>query len=334
MNAQANRRSPRGGRVHRLRFDDFDACKEALQEWDLEAVQLDRGPFRGELMQAESAGVLVSEATFGRKLHQTGEPPRGRRTVVVPAGGSQRISWRNHRVAGDDVMLFPRGCALDAASAPGFHVLTISFPEDLVSERARVLEGRDYEDLLAGREVLRGTPAQIWALRQAAARFGRPSAGSRSAETGRLEHDDGVPGLHLLDVLIETLDHFEEAPRPLQDRKRDVALRRSLGLIESRPREALSVTDLCRASEASRRTLEYAYRERFGVSPKTYLLSRRLDGVRRELRNRDPAQLITRVANRWGFHHLSQFAALYARQFGELPSETLRATASSSRQGS
>ena len=33
---------------------------------------------------------------------------------------------------------------------------------------------------------------------------------------------------------------------------------------------------------------------------------------------------ISDVANRWGFWHMGSFAADYRKQFGELPSETLR----------
>ena len=51
----------------------------------------------------------------------------------------------------------------------------------------------------------------------------------------------------------------------------------------------------------------------------------RLNGVREELKLSGGDQSVTRSANRWGFHHMSQFAALYKRQFGELPSETMRA---------
>jgi AraC-like DNA-binding protein len=39
-----------------------------------------------------------------------------------------------------------------------------------------------------------------------------------------------------------------------------------------------------------------------------------------------PAVNITEAAAEWGFWHMGKFAADYRRQFGELPSETLRRT--------
>jgi AraC family ethanolamine operon transcriptional activator len=46
--------------------------------------------------------------------------------------------------------------------------------------------------------------------------------------------------------------------------------------------------------------------------------------VRRELVPTTPPVKVVDVANRWGFWHMGQLAADYRRQFGELPSETLR----------
>jgi AraC family ethanolamine operon transcriptional activator len=75
---------------------------------------------------------------------------------------------------------------------------------------------------------------------------------------------------------------------------------------------------------ASERTLRRGFRERFGVSPKAYLLAQRLIDVRRTLRTADPdATLVADVANRFGFWHMGQFAADYRKHFGELPSQTL-----------
>jgi AraC family ethanolamine operon transcriptional activator len=88
----------------------------------------------------------------------------------------------------------------------------------------------------------------------------------------------------------------------------------------------LTVGDLCRAARVSERVLEYAFRQHYGVSPRSFMKAFRLHGARRELRAADPkhATTVGEVASRWGFWHASQFATDYRRFFGELPSATLK----------
>jgi AraC family ethanolamine operon transcriptional activator len=60
------------------------------------------------------------------------------------------------------------------------------------------------------------------------------------------------------------------------------------------------------------------------MPPKSYLLAMCLNGVRRELKNIDDiSSTVKDTAARWGFWHMSQFAADYRRLFGELPAETV-----------
>jgi AraC family ethanolamine operon transcriptional activator len=326
MNAQNIRPGPGGALLEMplevLSFDDFDACAAALRPWDLEAVQLDRGPFRGELIQAQSPTTLVIAATFGRKLHQTGEPPRGLRTVGIPARPGQQFCWRNQVVSGDQVVLFPRGSGLDVVSSPGFHIFSVSFPEDALSDLACALDGHDYEELLNGREIVDCSPHQMKSLRRAVGRIVGSSAGLEAVPLVAESAGHDV-GSDLIESLVEALT-LHEHPRPASShRVRDLAVDRSLDLIHQHRRESLSVVALCRAARVSRRTLEYAFQERFGISPKAYMIVRRLNGVREELKRAGGDRSVTRSAYRWGFQHMSQFAALYKRQFGELPSETM-----------
>jgi AraC family ethanolamine operon transcriptional activator len=104
---------------------------------------------------------------------------------------------------------------------------------------------------------------------------------------------------------------------------RDLALRRIEDYLEEFPNNPHTVRDLCRVANVRERTLQYAFRERFGMPPKSFLLALRLNGVRRELKNADTmSTTITDLATRWGFWHMGQFAADYRRLFGELPSAT------------
>ena len=70
--------------------------------------------------------------------------------------------------------------------------------------------------------------------------------------------------------------------------------------------------------------VNYAFRDRLGVTPKQYLQATRLHRVRHAILDAARPRPISEIAARWGFWHMGQFAADYRRQFGELPSETLR----------
>jgi AraC family ethanolamine operon transcriptional activator len=106
---------------------------------------------------------------------------------------------------------------------------------------------------------------------------------------------------------------------------RDRALQRALSFIGAMAEEPFTIRDLCREAGASERTLQYAFQDYFGLSPKRYVNAFRLDTVRRKLLAADPSTTsVGDVAGHMGFWHSGQFAATYLRFCGELPSETLK----------
>ena len=89
--------------------------------------------------------------------------------------------------------------------------------------------------------------------------------------------------------------------------------------------DTIRVADIAEAVGVSVPTLNRAFRRCYGFGPKAFVKKRRLDRVRAELESADPAiATVTSIAGKFGFWHLSQFASDYKKQFGELPSSTLR----------
>ena len=85
------------------------------------------------------------------------------------------------------------------------------------------------------------------------------------------------------------------------------------------------MTDLCKATGVSERSLEYAFRAVMGLSPTAYLTKIRLHKVHRALLSASPAcTTVTTEALNWGFWHFGEFSKAYKACFDELPSETLR----------
>ena len=122
---------------------------------------------------------------------------------------------------------------------------------------------------------------------------------------------------------LATNEEWHRAPRPR--RSRDIALRRALAIIASWAEESLSIRALCRAAGASERSLQIAFHETFGLSPRQFINAYRLNSVRSALLAADPDRdRVGDLAAKMGYWHSGQFAADYRRQFGELPSDTLK----------
>ena len=101
------------------------------------------------------------------------------------------------------------------------------------------------------------------------------------------------------------------------------ALSRGLDFIQANLKNTVTISEICSYAAASERTLEYAFREYCGVTPKAYLNARRLHAFREALRSPD-AQSVSSVAGEFGYWHMGKLAGDYRAAFGELPSETLR----------
>lgn len=150
------------------------------------------------------------------------------------------------------------------------------------------------------------------------------------ANPGLLEdptHRDELE-LCVIDDLAEIDFSQKNVPSRMPISARRKLLRRALEYGES-IRDKISVPQFSEQLKINRRSLERAFRECLGITPRQYLLYRRLHGVHGDLRRLPPrSHHITEVANNWGFTELGRFSGDYKNLFGELPRDTLnRSTA-------
>jgi len=107
-------------------------------------------------------------------------------------------------------------------------------------------------------------------------------------------------------------------------RRRDLAIDRVIEYIRSTRDSTSELAQLCRIASVSERTLQYAFKERYGITPNVFVNKWKLNSVRRLLLQADPAETtLSDIASRLGFLHQGQFASDDRRLFAELPSKTL-----------
>ena len=312
--------------IHVAHFDcnSFEEYAEATSGWGLDWRQLDRGRFKTRLLHVATPSMLVSRFRSNRKFLQRGTSPSGVRTFGIVGVDSSPMDWGGREGNKDRIEVFPTSHAYECVSYPGFHANGLSIAEDHICSVAEVLGlPNPLETLPKGPCFVEPDPLRLQTLRRRL--DGLYSAATAHAEVRLSEAARSEMELELHSALVAALATGFETPlrNPGPD-FRSRTLKLALEYIEEQADLAPSITDDCRASGASYRTLNRAFLDRFGVSPKQYLQAIRLDGVRKQLQRKGPTTKIIDIANDWGFWHMGQLAADYRRQFGELPSETAR----------
>jgi AraC family ethanolamine operon transcriptional activator len=309
-------------------FRDFDELAEVVTGWGLDWVQLDHGPLRARIRQVACPSVMLSRFEFGRKFHQRGVSPPGLRTFGLNGSGSPPPEWPAAASRDNEIIVFPANDEFNAISRPGFFGDTVSVSEDRIRQVARRLGVRDpLHRLSGGLELVATGRGLIGALRD------RLDSMHRSVETapcGGNDADWAQAEFDLVALLVMALESGRGAPSgAASPALRTRTLRRALEFIDVHADEAPTIERMSEAAGASWRTLNYAFRERFDLTPKQYLQVTRLQRFRRDLVRSAGAVPISELAAQRGFWHRGQLAADYCRHFGELPSET-RARARSS----
>lgn len=284
---------------------------QEVDRWDLDFRLLGNGGFTGRIKQLISLDVLVGYARFQRSLDQAGATPPGYRTFGILGEGCKGFWWRGHRVTTNDLLVFPPSNELRSASGEDFEIYPISVRMaylDRLDENLGLSEFADRKQ-----EVVR--------LDARTARDLRSTAAMIVKSTG------GPVALAAAQTLAEKLaictakDHSGYGTRL---RKRDLAVDRVIDYVRSVPVPDSGLDALCRIAGTSERTLQYAFKERYGIPPNVYIKRWKLNTARRCLLQSDPADVnVQDIAMSIGFFHQSQFAIEYRQLFAELPSTTL-----------
>jgi len=128
----------------------------------------------------------------------------------------------------------------------------------------------------------------------------------------------------LIDAIVGCFAQSDAPHADVVHQNHDTVMRRFYNLLEDSPERPFYIPEICAAIRVPERTLRICCQEHIGMSPKQYLLLRRMHLARGALRQAIVSETtVTDVATRFGFWHFGRFAERYRLIFGELPSVTL-----------
>jgi len=304
-------------------FNDFDLFLDSIHGWDLEFYKLDKAPFRAEIRRIISTNISLMDVKLNSRLDQHGHPPQGIRTIAIPADSKQHFHWRKKLITSNRIGVWPIGGELDAVSNTGFHGYALSISEEFLNKTSHILGIPSLTEMIKDNECLEISQSEMTKIQFFLAKFLKdmityPEFVSNHKFRKQMEFEVARSSL------LAIASSWIEVKIP-SSRFRDEGLRRALEFIKSNAHKAPRIYNVCQAASVTERTLQFAFRDYFGVTPKQYLDSYRLNAVRRELHLADPSNSkVRQISAHWGFWHMSKFSRDYYNLFGELPSETLK----------
>ena len=296
------------------RFDDFERMCAEVRQWDLDFRPLVSASWNseaGRVIQSVCGPLELGYARFRIPLHQQAAPPSHRVTFVVLEKNVRRLWWRGFDESTNTVLISRPGSDFESFSGTDFSVHTVSVTEEALM-------------MAAATQELKPLSADSWPevvhLKAEAAESLRQRLRRLSSCTG-----DTLDAYAVLNALARLVCDRGRLPqtRPAA-RMRDIAIRRCLAALTHGTELPPDPETLREIAGVSERTLEYAFRERFGLTPAAFLRVQRLGRLRADLLWAAPGEAqVGDLAARYGFWHTGHLSAQYLRAFGEHPSQTL-----------
>lgn len=327
MTANASSHVPTGRSHARLwcqrhRCSDVDEQAAVQRNWTLRYEQVSAGRFDGELTLVQLPSLrLVAEST-SQAVRQVGDIGVGHYGFAL-ADMQPGEAFFNGQPLGAQTMMVGRGDGLDMLTPVDCRLVGIVVEHELLSSLWQQLYQRPLAQWLEQQVVIQLAPERAAAVRQL-----HRGLLQRLDDAPQLLDDPGVVQQWRDEVLMAWIEAIPGRPdldglKTTEARKRLVD--KACALMLAQPDQPMTMLALCRDVGASPRKLAYCFREVLGTSPARYLRAARLNGVRRGLKQAVSTGVgVHDVATQWGFWNLGEFAGDYRRQFGELPSQTLR----------
>ena len=260
----------------------------------------------------QSKGTTLLRVDLENRVYQRGIPGNDTITFGVPSFPQKPGRIGRRSLESETLTCFDSAGGMDVVSEAGFSAYTLAFSAGRLSALAELLELRDVTWPLAMGNSQRFPSASRLHLliRQLASVF-------RDVEEGVVSHqalEEELP-CEILRTWFESRPASYVAPN-----NRSRAVKKALEMIRANQQSSLTVEQLCLEASCSISTLERAFCEHVGVSPKRFLTAWKLSGARKALLSSGECRSIAEIAADWGFWHLSKFSADYRDFFGELPS--------------
>jgi AraC-like DNA-binding protein len=303
-------------------FTDPDAYHAAFRDMQAESVVTGRGAFRAEFtaVRLDRLSLQRGTETLPRTAYSAVDPKLF--GIAFPTDPDQRMHVNGRELSQGDIIVFRAGSVGHNRSSTACQWGSLALTHEDIAAAGRAILSRELASPPATHRI-KPPPfllSRLLYLHRAAGHLAQTAPGILARpETARaMDHA-------LVEATVACLASGDPVGERSAYRHRTRVMRRLEETIKASPEEPLYMEELCGALGVSYPTLRACCQEHLGMSPKQYLLLRRMNLARQALRRAHPKQTtVTEIAGSYGFWELGRFSVVYRSLFGESPSATLR----------
>jgi AraC-like DNA-binding protein len=304
-------------------FGDIHLHAASVREWSQTYSQLTCGSLQSSLLQVSGSRFQVFREFINQRVVQHGEAPRGRICFAVPLAVPGAARMQGREADERSVFVLQGGEEFMFHMPMGMDMLAITFDRGAFEQAIASIPLSDSLKTMLKQPVLQVPAARLSASRRRLLGLFEDALNPADIVAPEAEHWlEHALMSELVGLLID----------PECDKHQRHGSSSGSYIVEKCHRLTVadklnppSVGDLCQRLRVSRRSVQNGFRSVAETTPINYIRCVRLNGVRRELMSTRSADTsIGDAAAKWGFFHLSHFAADYQELFGELPSQTRR----------
>ncbi len=307
-------------------MDDIEELQEEATAvgWDIRYTQHGAGRLDGTLKELRLPGLMVAHEVYGRGFFFSASLPKDFTPALFPLRSRDAVRLNGLPYDTGDIFMPGEVSELDCGGPHGIDLITLHLEPESMSDLSAMLGEGEFNELLR-LAMLRhqGDPRQRKDFEGLLDSLLQEETWRSSANGNRME----ALRCKILEDFAALLEDAGPVGSSSRHLRRSVWVnyaRRARAYLDANLDQAVSIAELCRITGTSARTIQYAFRDQYGVAPQAYHRSRRLSAVQRTLKRRWPGETtVTNVAFDHGFWHLGRFGQAYKMQFGEPPSETL-----------
>ena len=298
-----------------LSSSDVDEMREQSIFWPIEIKQLGRGRFQGDILGVHTTHLQLSTSTRSLGVSIRGAAPADTSVISFLLDPEPTFSFRGQPLLMNQALAIRDNEDLEITALGASRLVTLVCRTKLIEAKTLLLTGQSF-DQLRSQERLFFDPAEYQCRAKRLLSMVHTLYARQEPLSGFEESlvEDEILQIALVGILPSE-DVARKPGRLMLAKKAEAFI---LDNLEAAP----SIADLCSHVGCSERTLHLGFKERFGLSPKAYVLLLRLNGVHEDLRAAGTTRTITEVAMDWGFFHLGRFSQQYTRLFTQSPRRT------------